>query len=204
MREPLADIAGAALQRQGSTTRQARADRLTVLSGAPVVADVWVSGSLGFVLLLHRRNDGLLAEELYYSVRQHDGFWEHCDHLNGSILGVDLADPAVVEHALAGAPVSVIGASESLVHTGRGPDGDEGELVQVAELLVGSEVDLIEVERVAPASAGTAALSTHRVPGPLMLLALLPGERIRVSAVRTEGASRIYLGEVLDLHNPLM
>ncbi|WP_406727519.1 hypothetical protein WJ438_26930 [Streptomyces sp. GD-15H] len=177
-------------------------DHLTISPGAPVVADVRISGDLGFVLLLHRRNDGLVAEELYYSVRREDGAWERPDHLGGGIVGVEMADPAAVEDALAGVPMSVLSESESLVHTGRDPNGDGGELVRFWALLVSSEVDLIEIERLSPVSPETSTFSGRGVIVPLTLLVLLPGERIRVSAIRGDKTSCTRLGNALDLHNP--
>ncbi|MFE1460295.1 hypothetical protein ACFW6M_04310 [Streptomyces nigra] len=202
MTEPLADVARTALQQGGPTTAQATADHLTVPADTPLIADVWINGDIGFVLLLHRRNDGLVAEELYYSVRREDGAWERPDHLSGGIVGMEVADSAAVEDALAGAPMSVVAESESLVHTGRDPNGDDGEPVRISELLVSSEVNLIEIERLSPASPETSAPFERRVTGPLMLLVLLPGERIRVSAMRGAGSSRTRLGNALELHNP--
>ncbi|MER7309953.1 hypothetical protein E5082_29940 [Streptomyces griseoluteus] len=201
MREPLAEAARTALQQGGTTTAQATADHLTVPADTPLVADVWINGDLGFVLLLHRRGDGLVAEELYYSVRREDGAWERPDHLSGGIVGTEMADPAAVKDALAGAPMSVVAESESLVHTGRDPNGDDGELVRISELLMSSEVDFIEIERLSPASPETSAPLRRGMTGPLTLLVLLPGERIRVSAMRGEDSSRARLGNALELHN---
>ncbi|MDL5198884.1 hypothetical protein [Streptomyces sp. ALI-76-A] len=106
---------------------------------------MWISGDPGFVLLVHRRDDGLIAE-LYYSVRRADGDWECPYHLSGGIVGTELGTSAMAADALAGASTSVVAASESLVHTGRGPDGDEGELVHAWELPVSGDADLIEIE----------------------------------------------------------
>jgi hypothetical protein len=193
MREPLADVAAAALRRGRPSDTHPGPH-----AGSPRVADVWIDGDLGFVLLLHRRDDGLVAEELYCSLRGADGVWERPDHLGGGVLGVEIADPSAVGDALAGAPVSVVAASESLVHT----RGDEGELVHVWELLVSSEADAIEIERFSPASPGAPALAGRDVTGPVMLLVLLPGERARVCALRRDTASLARLGHPLELHHP--
>ncbi|WP_051906032.1 MULTISPECIES: hypothetical protein [Streptomyces] len=200
----MADIAETALQLGHPPTDRAAARHLAIPADTVMVADVWISGDLGCVLLLHRRDDGLIAEELYYSVRRADGDWDwECpDHLSGGIVGAELGTSAMVEGALAGASMSVVAESESLVHTGCGPDGDEGELVHTWELLVSGDADLIEIEYLSPAAPGTPAISRRDVAGPLMLLVLLPGERARVSAMRRENSSFTQFGNVLDLHNP--
>ncbi|QCD53629.1 hypothetical protein [Streptomyces hawaiiensis] len=197
----MADIAETALRLGHPPTDLAATRPLAVPADTVIVADVWISGDLGFVLLLHRRDDDLIAEELYYSVRRADGVWECPDHLGGGIVGTELGTSAMAEDALAGASVSVVAESESLVHTGRGSDGDEGELVRAWELLVSGGADLIEIERFPPAP-GTPAISRRDVTGPLMLLVLLPGERVRVSPMRRENSSFTRFGDVLDLHNP--
>ncbi|MFJ8593549.1 hypothetical protein [Streptomyces sp. NPDC093598] len=202
MRKPMADIAETALRSGHAPTDRAAARPLAIPADTVIVADVWISGDLGFVLLMHRRDDGLLAEELYYSVRRTDSVWERPDHLSGGIVGTELGTSAMVEDALAGASVSVVAESESLVHTGRGSDGDEGELVHTWELLVSGDADLIEIERFSPAAPGTSVIFRRDVPGFLMLLVLLPGERARVSAMRKENSSFTQFGNVLDLHNP--
>ncbi|MFD9498476.1 hypothetical protein [Streptomyces sp. NPDC060035] len=62
--------------------------RLDSASGA-AVADLCVRGDLGFALLLHRRKDGLVAEEIYASHRQEDGSRAAADHLSGGLLGIE-------------------------------------------------------------------------------------------------------------------
>ncbi|MGW5335855.1 hypothetical protein [Streptomyces bauhiniae] len=198
----MADIAGTALRLGHPPIAHAAAHHLPLDADTPLVADIWISGDLGFVLLLHRRGDGLVAEELYYSLRGEGGVWERPDHLSGGIVGVEMADPSAAEDVLAGAPMSVIAESESLVHTGHGPNGDEGELVHVWELLMSSEADLIEIERSSPAFPETSALSRRELTGPLVLLVLLPGERARVQAMRRENSSLTRLGDPLELHHP--
>ncbi|MEV5435253.1 hypothetical protein AB0K80_04365 [Streptomyces sp. NPDC052682] len=161
--------------------------------GLPLVADVWTDGDLGFVLLLHRRGDGFLAEELYCSVRGEGGEWDRPDHLGGSVLGLEVTDPSAVADALAGVPMAVVTASESLVYTGR---GEEAEPVRVWALLVGGDADAVEVERFAP---GAPARSVRQAPGPLVLVVLLPGERARVRALRRGSPCP---GEPLEFRGP--
>ncbi|GAA2768730.1 hypothetical protein GCM10010103_77730 [Streptomyces paradoxus] len=198
----MADIAENALQLGHPPADRAAAHPLAIPAHTVSVADVWVSGDLGFVLLLHRRDDGLIAEELYYSLQRTNGVWERPDHLSGGIVGTELGTSAMVEDTLAGASMSVVAESESLVYTGRGSDGDEGEIVHTWELLVSDDADVIEIERFSQAAPGTPAISRRDVAGPLMLLALLPGERARVSALRRENSLFTQFGNVLDLHNP--
>ncbi|MEV0982513.1 hypothetical protein [Streptomyces sp. NPDC049915] len=146
----MADIARSALQQGRTAIAGVTAKPPAIIRSAfPVVADVWISGRLGFVLLLHRRHDGLVGEELYYSLRSEDGVWDRPDHVSGGIVGWDT--PAV-EEALAGAPMSVVAESESLVHTGRAPDAGDGELVKICELLVSSDAELVEIECFSPTS----------------------------------------------------
>ncbi|MEU6404908.1 hypothetical protein [Streptomyces sp. NPDC046985] len=198
MTQAMADIARSALQQGRAVISDETAKRpATILCCSPVVADVWISGRLGFVLLLHRRHDGLVGEELYYSLRSEDGVWDRPDHLSGSIVGWDT--PAV-EDALAGASMSVVADSESLIYTGRAPNADDGERVKIYELLISSNAELIEIECFSPASP-TPAFISREVTGPLMLLVLLPGERMRVHTARREKSSLRRLGGVLDLHN---
>ncbi|MER5490461.1 hypothetical protein [Streptomyces sp. NPDC002490] len=195
MREPLADIARAALRLGRPPHDRAAVRRSEPEPGAPLVADVWISGDLGFVLLLHRRDDGQLAEELYHSLRGEDGVWARPDHLGGGVVGAEIADPAVLRVVLAGAPMAVVAESESLIDT---PDGDDGALAHVWEVLLGDEVDLVEVERSPPAASGTSTSSAGR----LALVVLLPGERARLHALRREDGRPVRLGDPLELRHP--
>ncbi|MGM9443748.1 hypothetical protein ACTAF0_26315 [Streptomyces murinus] len=198
----MADIAGTTLRSGATLGARTAVKRLPLDAGTPRVADVWISGDLGFVLLLHRRGDGLVAEELYYSSRGEDGVWERPEHLSGGIVGVETTDPSAVEEVLAGAPMSVVAESESLVYTRSGPEGDGEEFVHVWELLMSGEADLVEIERFSPARPETSALSRRDLTGPLVLLVLLPGERARVQAVRRGNSSLTRLGAPLELHHP--
>ncbi|WP_346079054.1 MULTISPECIES: hypothetical protein [Actinomycetes] len=198
----MADIAGTALRSGMPLGARTAVKRLPLDAGTPQVADVWIDGDLGFVLLLHRRGDGLMAEELYYSARGEGGVWERPEHLSGGIVGVETADPSAVECALGGAPMSVVAESGSLVYARPGPKGDGEEFVHVWELLVSDAADLIEIERFSPALPEVSALSRRDLTGPLVLLVLLPGERARVQAVRRGNASLTRLGAPLELHHP--
>ncbi|MYQ99472.1 MULTISPECIES: hypothetical protein [unclassified Streptomyces] len=198
----MADIARTALRSGMPLGARTAVKRLPLDAGTPQVADVWIDGDLGFVLLLHRRGDGLMAEELYYSACGEGGVWERPEHLSGGIVGVETADPSAVECALGGAPMSVVAESESLVYTRPGPKSDGEEFVHVWELLVSGAADLIEIERFSPALPEASALSRRDLTGPLVLLVLLPGERARVQAVRRGNASLTRLGAPLELHHP--
>ncbi|MFJ4005341.1 hypothetical protein ACIPWL_18095 [Streptomyces sp. NPDC090023] len=172
MSKPLADKALAALQRQP----------------AEGVADVWTDGPLGFVLLLHRRKDGVMAEELYYALRTEDGAWDRPEHLSGGVLGLDPEHPAAVAGMLADEPIRVLGESETLLYTGRSRGrGDGYETAHIRYLLITPEADALTTE------------STHRkVTSPLSLLILFPGETAHVWATR-DGRP---LGEPLTLSAP--
>ncbi|MFI1286455.1 hypothetical protein ACH4U5_37830 [Streptomyces sp. NPDC020858] len=168
----------------------------------PVVADVWTEGDLGFVLLVHRRDDGHFAEELFYSLRGSDegtgaADWADCDHLSGGLLGFDPADPAAREEILARRAMAVVTESESLVHTGRVPEDDGDELVRAVELLVTPEADGLEVENLS-------RLPRHirRLCFPLALVVLLPGDRLRIRAVRAAGSGYAAVGDDLELVRP--
>lgn len=164
----------------------------------PVAADVWIEGNLGFVLLLHRRDDGLVAEEVYYSVRgQEEGKsvdWLDCDHLGGGVLGFHPADASARREILAGHPMAILTESESLIHTGRVLVDEGDELVRIVELLVTDEADVLEVEN----PAGSAP-QLHRTASGLVLLVLLPGDRIRARAADLRGSHLVPIGEAIEL-----
>ncbi|MFJ3662232.1 hypothetical protein ACIPPM_17425 [Streptomyces sp. NPDC090119] len=162
MTRSLAETARAALHRQP----------------AEGVADVWTDGDLGFVLLLHRRKDGVMAEELYYALRTEDGTWDRPEHLSGGPLGLDPHDPTTVTRALADEPIRVLGASETLLYTGRG-QGDGYETAHIRYLLITDEADSLRTD------ATHRTDSTHReATSPLKLLILFPGQSAHVTAIR--------------------
>lgn len=196
-RRPLAAIAREALS-SGPTAATAGA----TAGAGPVVADVWTEDDRGFVLLVHRRDDGHLSEELFYSLRgsgedtEAPG-WADCDHLGGGLLGFEPADPAAREEVLARRAMAVVTESESLVHTGRVPEDDGDELVRAVELLVTPEAESLEVENLTRPSR-----HIRRLAFPLALVVLLPGDRLRVRAVRASGTGYAAVGEALELTHP--
>ncbi|MFD3501743.1 hypothetical protein ACFWWT_40820 [Streptomyces sp. NPDC058676] len=168
----------------------------------PVAADVRIDDGLGFALLLHRRSDGLVSEELYYSVRKRSGDWLGCEHLSGAVLGFDVEMPTAIEDALSGASLAVVSDSESLIYTGRSDAEEEYEPVRVLTVLVGGHVDLIEIEDLSPDSTARDGHFRTDVRSPLMLLVLLPGRHLRVSALQRQGPSLVMTGDALELSSP--
>ncbi|MEU5097323.1 hypothetical protein [Streptomyces sp. NPDC020996] len=70
----MADIAVGTLERGVHGPGGAMPEpRRVHLDEGPVAAGVWTDGDLGFVLLLHRRDDGFVASELYYSLNEKSG-----------------------------------------------------------------------------------------------------------------------------------
>ncbi|MFE4414152.1 hypothetical protein [Streptomyces sp. NPDC056821] len=72
-----------------------------------VVADTCVRDNLGFALLFHRRKDGLVADELYFSTREDDGTWAAADHLSGGVTGIEPTSPRDVAPILKGRSMMV-------------------------------------------------------------------------------------------------
>ncbi|HWU11899.1 MAG TPA: hypothetical protein VN520_37055 [Streptomyces sp.] len=164
-----------------------------------VVADTCVRGDLGFVLLLHRRRDGLVAEELFFATREDTGEWGTAEHLSGSGGFPDLTDPEEAAAVLRGRPMMLLGESGTLLHTGR-PQADEGyELLRFHVLLVDEGVGHLHVED----GSGGVPPSSGRVLKPLMsrlaLLALFPEERVTVHPGPDAGAGERSLGEPFEL-----
>ncbi|MER5552256.1 hypothetical protein ABT001_11315 [Streptomyces sp. NPDC002793] len=164
-----------------------------------VVADTCVRGALGFVLLLHRRKDGLVAEELYFASREDSGAWGDTEHLSGSAGIADLTRPEEAAAVLRGRSMTSLGESETLLHTGR-PQADEGhELLRFHTLLVSGNIGHLDIE---DTSAGASPASA-RVRKPLMsqvaLLALFPEETVTVRTGPDAGTGVRALGELLDL-----
>ncbi|MEU1619739.1 hypothetical protein ABZ479_20870 [Streptomyces sp. NPDC005722] len=205
MRRSMADIATAALERgpyaPGGTPGGVRS---VDLDAGPVVADLWTDDDLGFVLLLHRRRDGFPATELYWSTPGPDGRWTRAEHLSGGAYAWDRARDPWWEPGPDDAAFTVLSSSESLLLTGRGGfEGEEegAELVGFSELLVGARVDRLRVERygLGRASSYTAhSVLEKPLLSPLVLVAVRPGERVRLSAVDRDGTA----GEGLELLPP--
>ncbi|MDT0428911.1 hypothetical protein [Streptomyces salyersiae] len=166
---------------------------------AGVVADVCVRGDLGFVLLLHRRKDGALAEELFHCGRTDTGAWGTAEHLSGGLLGVEATSPRDIEAALAGRPMALWGESETLLFTGR-PGGDEGhQLLRFQTLLVREDVGHLDVRDVSSRAGSAPARLRKPLLCQVALLALLPEERVTVRAVARDGAGARFLGEPFEL-----
>ncbi|MFJ9912185.1 hypothetical protein [Actinacidiphila glaucinigra] len=204
MRRKTADIATAALERGPFAPGGTTMDRRSVdLDGGPVAAGVWTDGDLGFVLVLHRRKDGFAASELYWSVRGPDPRWTVAEHLSGGLTGCDPANASSWEAVLADAAFTVLSSSESLLSTGAGvfEEEDEGELVGVHELLVSRRVGHLRIERSGPGPGPSCAPRTVRelpLASPFALVAVRPGERVRVVAVERDGTA----GEDVELLPP--
>ncbi|MEU2842820.1 hypothetical protein ABZ776_38070 [Streptomyces sp. NPDC007076] len=182
------------------------------LSNGPAATDVWIDARLGLVLMAHRRDDGLVAEELYQAVRDDSGQWSECDHLNGGITGVDIESPEAVAQALTGSFMEIVSESTSLIFTGCADDeeaeeedcdeGAEGlELLRILNVLVGDRVDVIELEYLTHSSSPALEPRIREVASPLVLIVLLPGQRVRVSPARRDGASTSRLGQSWEIAN---
>ncbi|WP_405683380.1 hypothetical protein [Streptomyces sp. NBC_00057] len=182
------------------------------LSNGPTAADVWIDAKIGLVLMVHRRDDGLVAEELYHSVRDDNGQWSECDHLNGGIAGIDIESPGAVAQALGGAYMEIVSESTSLVFTGCEVDegAEDEDCDEEAEglaplrslnILVGDRVDVIELEYLTHSSSAAFEPLFREVTSPLALIVLLPGQRVRASPARRDGASTSRLGPAWELAN---
>lgn len=172
-----------------------------------MVADLFVQDRVAFVLLVHRRDDGALAEELYHSVRDPGGDWQDADHLSGGLVGFDLTAPSATRDVLRGHSTAVVSEAGSLVYTGRTSHDDGYEFIRFFELLVADTVNLVLVEQVPadsepePEPAPEARSTRRRATSPLMLFALRPGDHLRVQAARDDGASVTRVGEAVVLRH---
>ncbi|WP_335932949.1 hypothetical protein [Streptomyces sp. PTD5-9] len=186
MRQNLAGFARSALTAASAReTGATRAAPVAFDETAPgVVADVCVRGALGFVCLLHRRKDGLVAEELYFSAREDDGPWEAAEHLSGGVLGFDPTDPRSAAAPLDGRALIPFGDSETCLFTGRQQADDGYELLRFFTFLVAEEADHLVV---GGGSSGTVSVRKPLVSR-IALLAVLPGERLTVRAAAREGS----------------
>src|SRR5882757_8568259 len=148
MRQSMADIALDALRAGASRLEPGSRHNLlaSLVKGRPVVADVWVDGALGFVLVVHRRSDGFVSEELYYSMRNDDGGWLSSEHLSGAILGLAPQTSKALKDALGGSSLAVVSESEALIYTGRDEAEDGYEPVRALTIMVGESADCIAVE----------------------------------------------------------
>ncbi|MFC9942151.1 hypothetical protein [Streptomyces pratensis] len=202
MRTSLAETARAALTAAHGPDADGRA---TVpaprLDGTTttVVADTCVRGDLGFVLLLHRRKDGLVAEELFFSNRESTGAWGAAEHLSGSGGIPDLTGPGEAAAVLRGWSMTVLGASETGLHTGR-PQADDGyELLRFHVLLVDESIGRLDIEDTT--TGASTAPGRHRKPltSQVALFALFPEERVTVRTRADAGNGAGSMGELLEL-----
>lgn len=203
MRHSMKNIALNALQ--GDVPRGERGtlrDLLGSLSEGPVAVDVWIEDGLGFVLLIHRRSDGLTSEELYHSVRDEAGEWQTCEHVGGAILGFDVDMPTSTQRTPTGSRLSVVSESEALVDTGRSDAEDGYETVRALTVLVGDDVDTLEIKDLSPDSPALPGERTLDVGSPLVLLVLTPGKRLIVSPLHREGTSPNVTGDVVEFSFP--
>ncbi|MFJ8795816.1 hypothetical protein [Streptomyces sp. NPDC102462] len=201
MAENLAELAHAALtagHTQGAATSHAVPTRLDSVSGA-AVADTCIRDGLGFVLLFHRRKDGLFAEELYCSTRLDDGSWTATEHLSGGVMGIEPTNTRDIAGILNGRSLALFGESETELLTGR-PQADDGyELLRFYELLVDEEASHLDIENASP-GAGPGRSRIHKsVISRVALLALFPGERCTIRAMVRKGAGSYPLGEPYEL-----
>jgi hypothetical protein len=197
----MADIALDALRAGASQLRPGSRHNLlpSLVEGQPVVADVWIDGSLGFVLVVHRRGDGFVSEELYYSMRNDDGDWLSCEHVSGSILGLAPQMSEALKDVPGGSSLAVVSESEALLHTGRREAEDGYEPVRALTVLVGEDADRIAIEDHSQGSATPGGQAGMDVRSPLILLVLLPGRQLRVSALHREGSYFSAIGDPMEV-----
>lgn len=201
----MSDIARAALERGPRAPDGKVMDRRTMdLSDGPAVADVWTDGDLGFVFLLHRRNDGFVASELYYSTRDPDRRWTDAEHLSGGIVGFDPTHVSAAGQVLSNAMLAVLSDSESRLSTGRSGYEDDGELIRVYELLVSKTVDHLRIEKQRPALGTQPTRTAHTsleksLVSPLAIVVVRAGELLRVVPVERNGSATNVTGEGIDL-----
>ncbi|MFE9763443.1 hypothetical protein ACFYPC_02720 [Streptomyces sp. NPDC005808] len=204
----MSDIAKAALERGPHAPDVKGMDRQALdLSDGPAVADVWTDGDLGFVLLLHRRSDGFVASELYYSTKDSNLRWTDTEHLSGGITGFDPTQAPTSGQVLSNAILAVVSDSESRLSTGRSGYEDDGELIRVYELLVSGTVGHLRIERIekqqyTPGTAPTRTAHTSFEKGlssPVAIAVVRPGEILRVVPVERNTSPTNATGEGFDL-----
>ncbi|MFF0445305.1 hypothetical protein ACFYT4_02610 [Streptomyces sp. NPDC004609] len=205
MRKNLAGLAHEALMaRSAPDTGPAPSVPTRFDSGTEAaVADLCIRDGLGFILLLHRRDDGLVGEEIYCSTREGDGSWAAADHLSGGLVGIELTDARQVAGVLRGEAMAVFSESETLLFTGRDQADEDGcESVRIYEFLVDPQVELLDIEDTSP-GADTATAGAWRSPvSQAAVVALFPGERVRVRAMTGNGTGLRPLGESQELTGP--
>ncbi|MGW3950931.1 hypothetical protein ACWEKM_08200 [Streptomyces sp. NPDC004752] len=200
MKKPMADIAAAALDQGPRTPGGELPDtHLPDLGEGPVAVDVWIDGDLGFVLLLHRRDDGFVASEVYYSLKGEDHRWTDAEHLSGEIVGFERETPSAAENILSDASVVVLSESESRVFTGHRDDEDGDELVRLYELLVSKAVCSLRIEKSGPGTESESAVFHKDLTSRLAVVAVRPGERLRVVPLERSDSKTPTMRAGLDL-----
>ncbi|MFI1472213.1 hypothetical protein [Streptomyces wuyuanensis] len=199
MRQTMAHVAQEALREGKRPSGDGARNSLPArIAKGPTAADVWIDGNLGFALVVHRRDDGCLAEELYYSIRAATGDWLDCDQLSGGTLAFDLADFAAVASALTDCPMAVVSESEALVYTGSEHEEEGYEAVRVLTVLVGESPDFIDFDiRTQEPDAQVGHLSKE-VTSPLMLAVVRAGQRLTVTAMKRENSSLVRNGDTME------
>lgn len=204
MHRNLAELARAALTAAsagGSGAVHAVPTRLDSATTA-AVADTCVRGDLGFALLLHRRKDGLTAEELYFSTRRSNGSWTAADHLSGGVMGIEPTSPGEVAAVLRGGSMALFGESETHLFTGRPQADEEGEPLRFHTLLVNQEVGHLDIADTSPGADPACGRTRKTLTSRIALLALFPGERITVHAVTRKGSGPWVPGGPYELTGP--
>ncbi len=200
----LAELAHAALtagDTRGADGVYVMPARLDSTTGA-AVGDICVRDDLGFVVLSHRRKDGLFGDEFYFSTRQDDGSWWEADHLSGDVMEVDPTSPRDVARILNGRSLAPFGEWETTLLTGR-PDTDDGyEPVRLYEFLVDTETDHLDVENTSSEADPTRDPVQKPLISQVALFALFPGERVTIRAMAGKGPDAHPLGEPYELTGP--
>lgn len=200
MKKRMTDIAAAALDRESHTPGGGIPGGPPLdLAEGPVAGDVWVDGDLGFVLLLHRRDDGFVADEVYCSLRGEDRRWAEAEHLSGGIVGFDPEIASEAEGILSGASAVVLSESESRVFTGHGDDEDGDELVRIYELLVSEAVCSLRIERSGSGAEAESAVFLKGLTSRLAVVVVRPGERLRVVPLDRSGSASSAGGDGVEL-----
>ncbi|MFI6284349.1 hypothetical protein ACIBCM_06240 [Streptomyces sp. NPDC051018] len=205
MRKNLAGLAHAALTARSApdTGPAPRVPTRLDADTQAAVADLCIREGLGFALVLHRRDDGLVGEEIYCSTREGDGSWATAGHLSGGLVGIEVTDPRQVAGVLRGEALAVFSESETLLFTGREQADEDGcEPVRIYEFLVDPRVARLDIEDTSP-GAETATVRAWQSPAAqAAVVALFPGERVRVRATTGSGPGSRPLGEPQELSGP--
>ncbi|MGW2353686.1 hypothetical protein [Actinacidiphila glaucinigra] len=199
MKKPMADIAAAALDQERNAPGSEIPDTYPLdLEEGPAVADVWIDGDLGFVLLVHRRDDGFIASEMYYSLKGEDNRWTDAEPLSGGIFSFDLENPSAADDILSDASVVVLSETESSVFTGHSDEEDGYELVRLYEILVSENVRSLRIEKTGPKTRPESVVSEKGLTSRVAVVAVRPGERLHVIPIERSGSKSTTSLELLS------